>query len=173
MKKFKIITIFIIFVLSFIFHFGYTTFPNILFSVIFPVNESIWEHMKIISTSILVGSIIEYFLLVKNNIKFNNFLISTSISIICGIIIYLIIYLPLEYIFSHSLILAVTILFITFIISENIKHYIMKLNKIKYQNIIGIILITLTYFTFIYLTYNPIKNNLFIDTECNCYGIKN
>lgn len=172
LKKIKFLTIFITFLLSFLFHFGYSLSDNILFSIIFPVNESIWEHMKIITTSVIVSSIIEYFLLIKNNIKFNNYTISTIISIILGIIIYLIIYLPIHYLFGHSLIVAVTILLITFIIIENIKHFIMKLDKIKHQNIVGIILMILLYFIFGYLTYNPIQNDLFIDTECECYGIE-
>jgi len=172
LKKIKFLTIFITFLLSFLFHFGYSLSYNILFSIIFPLNESIWEHMKIIVTSVIISSIIEYFLLTKNNIKFNNYTISTIISIILGIFIYLIIYLPIHYLFGHSLIIAVTILLITFIIIENIKHFIMKLDKIRYQNIIGIILIILLYFIFGYLTYNPIQNDLFIDTECECYGIE-
>jgi len=172
LKKIKFLTIFITFLLSFLFHFGYSLSDNILFSIIFPVNESIWEHMKIIATSVIVSSIIEYFLLIKNNIKFNNYIISTTISIILGIFIYLIIYLPIHYLFGHSLIVAVTILLITFIIIENIKHFIMKLDKIKHQNIVGIILMILLYFIFGYLTYNPIQNDLFIDTECECYGIE-
>ena len=59
MKKIKIIGIFIIFILSVIFHFLYGIFPNYLFSILFPVNESIWEHMKLIVTSTLVFSIFD------------------------------------------------------------------------------------------------------------------
>ena len=172
LKKIKFLTIFITFLFSFLFHFGYNLSDNILFSIIFPVNESIWEHMKIIATSVIMGSIIEYFLLTKNNVKFNNYTISTIISIILGIVIYLVIYLPIHYLFGHSLIVAVTILSITFIIIENIKYFIMRIDNIKYQNAIGLILIILLYFIFGYLTYNPIQIDLFMDPECECYGIE-
>lgn len=168
----KLLIIFITFLFSFLFHFGYDLSNNIVFSIIFPVNESIWEHMKIIATPIIISSLIEYFILIKNNVKFNNYLLGTALSIILSIVIYLIIYLPIHYIFGHSLIISIIILFVVFIISENIKHYIMNLNKIKYQNIIGFILILITYFVFGYLTYNPIKIDLFLDSICNCYGIK-
>ena len=110
MKKIKIISVFVIFILSFISHFMYDIFSNNLFSIIFPVNESIWEHMKLISTPVLIFCIFEYILYKKKDIEFNNFILSYSISIIIGIIFYLIIYLPIHYIFGHSLLVAIIIL---------------------------------------------------------------
>ena len=61
MKKIKIISIFIMFALSFLSHFAYETIPNFISSILFPVNESIWEHMKLLSTPVLLYMIIEYF----------------------------------------------------------------------------------------------------------------
>lgn len=43
LKKIKILAVIGIFILSFLSHFAYEIFPNIIFSFIFPVNESIWE----------------------------------------------------------------------------------------------------------------------------------
>ena len=60
MKKIKTIGVYVIFVLSFISHFMYDILPNPLFSILFPVNESIWEHMKLLVTPVLIFSIIEY-----------------------------------------------------------------------------------------------------------------
>ena len=65
LKKIKVISILGIFILSFISHFMYDLFPNIIFSFIFPVNESIWEHMKILYTSILLYGFIDKYLLNK------------------------------------------------------------------------------------------------------------
>ena len=90
---------------------------------------------------------------------------------ILGIIIYLILYLPIHYIFGHSSIFAIILLFITFIIIEIISYYIMRYREIKYSYIIGIGIIILMYIVFGYLTYNPIENDLFYDTSKNIYGI--
>jgi len=171
MKKIKTIGVFIIFGLSIISHFMYEWFPNIIFSIILPVNESIWEHMKLLVTPVLIFSIFEYIIYRKKNIPFNNFILSYSISVILGIIIYLAIYLPIDYIFGHSAIIAISLLFITFIIIEIISYYIMNYNEIRYSNIIGISIIILIYIIFGYLTYNPIETYLFYDTEKNIYGI--
>ena len=55
-----------------------------------PVNESIWEHMKLIITSSLIFSIFEYYIYKKKEIRFNNYIFSYAISLLLGIIIYLV-----------------------------------------------------------------------------------
>lgn len=171
MKKIKIIGVFIIFGLSFLSHFMYEWIPNKIFSILFPVNESIWEHMKLIVTPVLIFSIFEYIIYRKKNIEYNNFILSYAIAMILGIIIYLIMYLPINKIFGHSMIVAIILLFISFIFTQIISYYIMNYKEIKYSNIIGICLIMLMYIVFGYLTYNPIKSDLFYDTQKKIYGI--
>ena len=53
LKKLKVINIVIVFLLSFLAHNLYKWFPNTFTAIFFPVNESIFEHMKIIATSFL------------------------------------------------------------------------------------------------------------------------
>ena len=172
MKKIKILMFFITFGLAFLCHFMYDWFPNTLFSILFPVNESIWEHMKIIVAPLLISSIIEYFCLKYKEISYNNFIFSYAITSVLGIIIYLIIYIPLEMVFSHSMFLALSILAITFLLCEIISYYILNMKEIKNEKAIGILLIVVIYIVFGYLTYKPIKSKLFFDPENKIYGIK-
>lgn len=171
MKKIKLISVYIIFILSFLSHFIYKLFPNTLFSILFPVNESIWEHIKLIATPVLIYMIVEYIIYRKKNIPYNNFILSYSISIIIGIIFYLIIYLPIHYIFGHSLLFAIALLFITFVIIEYISYKIMNYKEIKYSNLIGILIILFIYIIFGIFTYYPPKNDLFFDIQTKSYGI--
>ena len=171
MRKIKIIGVFVIFILSFLSHFIYEWFSNALFSLIFPVNESIWEHMKLLVTPVLIFSLIEYIIYKKKDINFNNFILSYSISMVLGIIIYLILYLPIHYIFGHSSIFAIILLFIVFIIIEIISYYIMRYKEIRYSNILGLGIILVMYVIFGYLTYYPLESDLFYDTSKNIYGI--
>ena len=60
LKRLKVVSIFGMFILCFLTHFLYNWFPNALFSIFFPVNESIWEHMKMMTSSILIWSVSEY-----------------------------------------------------------------------------------------------------------------
>ena len=73
-EKIKIIGVFIMMCLSFLSHFMYEWCNNFLFSIFFPVNESIWEHKKLLITPVLIYALIEYFIYKNKTIKFNNFL---------------------------------------------------------------------------------------------------
>ena len=59
LKKWKVINVISIFLFSSLFHFIYDWFPTFFTSLFFPVNESIWEHNKIIVVSFLVLAIAE------------------------------------------------------------------------------------------------------------------
>lgn len=170
-KKLKFITFFITFGLTFLCHFMYEWFPNTLTSIFFPVNESIWEHMKMLFTAILLGGLIEIIIIKNKNLKFNNVLFSQFLKAIISIPIFLIIYIPLYYIFGENMIISITIMIITLIIMEFISCYFLHANEIKFQNIISIILIILSYIIFSLLTYYPPKTELFYDKTKNKYGI--
>lgn len=171
LKKIKIIAVFGIFVISFLSHFAYKLLPNLIFSFIFPVNESIWEHMKIIFTSTLLYGIIDYILLKKNNIKYNNFPFQLYFTAISAIPIYLAIYIPLYKLLGENLFISITLLLIVYIISQWISYKILKEKNIKILNILTIPIILASYLGFIYLTYNPIQSYIFYDTANEKYGI--
>ena len=88
-----------------------------------------------------------------------------------AILSYLIIYLPIHYIFGHSSIFAIILLFFIFMIIEIISYYIMRYRNIRYGNIIGLGIIIVMYIIFGYLTYYPIEIDLFYDDSKNVYGI--
>lgn len=170
LKKIKIIGVFAVFLLSFPLHFLYDVFPNFLTSIFIPVNESIWEHMKIIFTAYILYGGVEY-LIFKEKTKWNNYLLQLFIVPLFGIMIYLTIYLPLFNIFGENMIISIVLLFIVVAIEELISYYILSMEEVKNQRIIGIAGIITTYVIFTYLTYNPPKNYLFYDMKNEKYGI--
>lgn len=172
MKKIKIIGIFVIFIISFISHYVYDLIPNFFTSILFPVNESIWEHMKLIATPLLIFAIFEYFYYKKKEIKCNNFLLSYSIGIILGIITYLIIYLPIDALIGHNIIISISLLFLIFVFIQYIVYKLMCYRPISNNKIIGILLVILIYVVFYYFTYYPSKNPIFYDKHNECYGIE-
>jgi hypothetical protein len=171
LKTIKIISIINIFILSFPIHFAYNFMRNIIASIIFPVNESIFEHMKIIFTATLINGIIDYILIKINKIEVNNFLFQLFYTSFIGIPIFLIIYLPENFFIGEYLILTILLLFITYIITGIISYYLLKSKSMPLLNIISIPLIIIIYSIFTYLTYNPPKNYLFYDTLKQSYGI--
>ncbi len=173
LKNIKIISIISIFLLSILFHFLYDLIPNIITSILFPVNESIWEHMKLIFTSTIIFSIIEYLLLNKYNIKHNNYYLSLFFSAVLSFIFYLIIYIPIYNTYGENIFISIFLLFLVIVIFQIFSYYILNLKNNKYLNYLSIVLIILTFIIFIYFTYNPLKNYLFYDIITNNYGILN
>lgn len=172
LKKIKIIGIIVIFLLTVLFHFLYDLFPNIIFSFFFPVNESIWEHMKLLYTGIIVWSILEYYILKKKNIKVNNFIYQTFLTAFSSIPLYLIIYLPLYSLFGENMFISIGLLLLVIIVEEIFSYYLLKDDtKEKLFNKISIVLIILFFMVFIALTYNPPKNYIFYDIKHHGYGI--
>jgi hypothetical protein len=171
LKKSRVIACIGTIILAFIFHFAYEMLPNFLFSIFFPVNESVWEHMKILYSSIVFYGVIDYFLNKKYNIGYNNFFMNIFICSVSSIIIYLAIFLPLYYSIGESMFISIGVMIITFIIVYILSYFILSLDEKDY-NFVWIILTLLGFVIFTYLTYNPIHTQLFFDTKDEIYGIK-
>lgn len=172
LKKTRMYAVIGIFLLSFICHFVFDLFPNVLFSIFFPVNESIWEHMKILFTATLLYSFIDKIILKKLNVNYNNYCLQLFISAFISIPIYLIIYLPIYNFIGENMFVSIFLLLIVYIIMQYISYKIMQKKETKIPNYIFSILIILTYIIFIYLTYNPPQNYIFYDSENEIYGIE-
>ena len=164
-KKITINSI-VIFLLCSLFHFGYSTLPNFFTSLFFPVNESTWEHLKMIFTATLTFTFISD--LIKHNK--NKFTRAYSRSMLT-IIILLILYLPINYIFGENMIVTLIILFISIFISEMITSKISTTDNNKSLNTISLILLIINFIVFALLTYYPIKADLFYDKQSDKYGI--
>lgn len=169
--KFILINTIGIFLLNFLSHFLYNLCPNFITSLFFPVNESIFEHLKMLYTTIIIWGLVEYIIYKKNNISTNNFLFTLFISAILNIIILLIIYLPVYYLIGENLIITIIILLISIFLTQLFTYNIKEKKKVKLLNFLSLILIPIIFFVFAYLTYNPIENDFFLDKEQNKYGI--
>lgn len=158
------------FLLCFFTHFVYTLFPNTFFSIFFPVNESIWEHMKMIYTTILLYGIIDSFVVYKYNEPKNNFILILFGKAIFAILLYLSIYLPFYFRFGEHMFFTLFLLFITLLISTYLEYKARELPSIRYANAVGIFLIILGFLLFGYFTYKPIHSSLFFDPQAEKYG---
>lgn len=173
LKTTRIIGVMGIFILCFLFHSLYELLPNSITAIFFPVNESIWEHQKLLFTSVVVWGIIDYIILQKFKVKYNNFFTSLFVSALTIIPIFLILYLPFYYKIGPKMILNIGIMLIAIIISQIISYFILKSKDFDKLNIISFVLIIISYIILAYLTYKPIKTELFFDTKDEKYGINN
>jgi hypothetical protein len=170
-RKLKIIGVVVAFFLCFPFHFIYDRFPSFVTSIFAPVNESIWEHMKILFGSIILSGVIQKIIVVSKRLEFNNICFSNFVGAISSIPIFLIIFLPIYYNFGHNLVITIIIMFITIVISEYIAYKVMMMKDL-YQENKTILYVVIVYIIFTILTYFPINNNLFIDPITGILGIK-
>lgn len=172
LKTIKIISVFGIFLLSFLSHFVYDLFPNVVSSIFFPVNESIWEHMKILFTTIIMYGVIDYILLRKNNIHFNNFNAQLFFTAFISIPIYLILFLPIYSIIGENVFVSISLMLIVYIIISYISYKMLLSDDFVILNNISVYLIIIMYFIFTYLTYFPIHNYIFYDVNNDSYGLE-
>lgn len=171
LKKIKILSCFTAFFLCFPIHFIYDIFPNTMIAILTPVNESIWEHMKLLFGSLLLTGIIEGMLYQYFDIKHHNLFFNTWLGAFLSIPLYLLFYLPLYLKFGESMLLNLSILFLTIGIIELLQYYVLQLPNYRILNYLSPILIITTYLIFAYLTYYPIHSPLFFDTLDEKYGI--
>lgn len=168
--KLKVFGTILAIIFSFLLHNLYIAFPNFITSIFAPVNESIWEHMKILFGSIILSGIIQKIITMIKKEKINNICFSTFISAVLSIPIFLIMFLPIYYIIGENFIVAITLMIITFIIAEFISYQFTKKEEFKLENLTIFFVIGI-YIIFSILTYHPLKNNIFIDPTTSTYGI--
>ncbi len=152
-------------------HFTYNWSNNNIFIGSFSaVNESTWEHLKLIFFPLLITTLIGYFYIGKD---YSNFLSSQTIGIIISILFIIIFFYTYTGVFGINLSFINILSFIIAIILGNFISYkllgsFFTLNK---KTILTILIIL--FLSFIIFTYAPPKINLFKDPLSKTYGIQN
>ena len=170
-KKFVVINTILTFLVGFFVHNLYNWIPCTI-TTIFPVNESLFEHMKLIYLSPIISSTIIYFIFKMKDLNINNYLFGLIVSTIFNIIIFYLVYLPLYYEFGQSMVMTLSIYFITLILSNYLYYLIIQMNNSKKLNRISFIMIIIIGCILTYFTYHPIKIDFFFDNVHKYYGIK-
>ncbi len=172
-KKVLFIETITIFLSMFLFHNIYNWFPNFLTASFFPVNESLFEHLKLMFTTQIIISLIIYLILKIKRIKFSNYLLGLLVSTIVTISLFFLIYLPIYNRFGENLFLTMSIYLISLIIGNIIFYLISKRKHEFLLNLISLVIISIIAVILIYFTFNPLKNDFFFDSIEEIYGIKN
>ena len=170
-KKIFIIETLAIFFSMFLFHFVYKIFPNFLIASIFPVNESLFEHLKLIYTTQIIVSLIIFIILIRKKKEVNNYFLGLFGSTIINIALFFTIYLPIYNRFGEGIVYTMLIFLVTLIFSEYLFYIMTKKKDNPLLNAISIILIVLGFSILAFLTYNPLHNDFFFDTQEEKYGI--
>ena len=168
--KWEVSGILIIFFWGAIIHEAYKlTGYNKIIALFAPVNESVWEHLKMGSTAVLIFSLIEYFFISDTA---NNFLLGKTFCLyLVPIFIALLHYSYKLILGKHLLILDLLIFLIATTIGQAVSFYI--LNKSQHYltlNRFALLALMLEIAIFIYFTFNPPKMPIFRDGPTGRYG---
>ncbi|QSX05760.1 hypothetical protein JYG23_14015 [Sedimentibacter sp. zth1] len=158
-------------VLGTILHFAYSwSGSNDVVALFSAVNESVWEHLKLLFFPVIAFAIIEYIYYGRN---YNNFICAKFISVLIGMIFIVISFYTYSGIIgSNFVIIDVLIFIISVIITYRLSLKILNSDKYKSKNCnilctIGIMFFISLFFTF---TFSPPKLNLFMDSLTKTYG---
>lgn len=153
------------------FHFLYKYFGKRKWMVmISPVNESLWEHLKLTFYPTLAYSLIQF--LILRDVS-DNYLVADLIGIYVMMLFILITELIYPLILKKNIfILDLLIFLIAICISQLLSYYISTQTNINFPNFISYILILFQTILFIIFSFKPLKINIFKDSVDNKYGIK-
>lgn len=162
-KKYFTITPFIMFVLACGLHFLYDFTGELpLIGLISPINESIFEHTKLIFIPLLIIYSFYYFRN-KEKLDTNRYFFSMLISIILGILLVpMIFYFYTEGFGVESMIFDILITLISLGLSNLLFYNYYNLHNFTFNSKVSITLLTLIYLFYIYATFNIINMPIFI-----------
>jgi len=168
--KFQIISTIFVLTAGVLLHFAYEWSGNNTFVGLFSaVNESTWEHLKLIFFPMIITLIIGSFIF-KND--FSNYICAETIGILTAVLFTIILFYTYTGVIGKNYdFINIAIFFISVIFGEYITYKLTLNNFTCNRYFYTIILILLT-FSFLIFTFNPPKIGLFKSPTDNSYGIQ-
>jgi len=168
-KKWHIAGFIISIVLGVLLHFLYEWSNNNKYVAIFgPVNESLWEHCKLLFWPIFIYSIFEYFCIGK---RYKNYLYAKMVSLYIGVFAIISLFYTYSGIIGQHYFVADMIIFVVSIfISQYLSYRIIVSHK-EMDRFFSFLLIIFLLLCFILFTYYPPEIQLFKDLKTGQYGI--
>jgi len=167
--KFTIFSIVFVSILGTLLHFvfGWSN-NNILVGAFSNVNESTWEHLKLLFYPMLLTTIIGYFYLGKD---ISVFLCARVYGIIISMLFTIILFFTYTGILGTNIsFLNIAIFYIAVILGEYVSYRLM-LTSFNCNNLKAISTLIVLLICFIFFTYLPPRIGLFKDPLTNKYGI--
>lgn len=167
---FQIVSAIFTIILGTILHFTYEwSNENLLVGAFSAVNESTWEHLKLLFFPMLITTIIGYFYIGKN---IPNFICSKTIGIIVAILFTIIFFYTYTGILGTNFAVLNILTFIFSAILGEFIAYKLMFSIFESNNNIAIIFLIILLLSFIIFTYSAPQIGLFKDPVTNTYGIQ-
>ncbi len=149
-------------------HFLYEwTGENRAVGVFSAVNESVWEHLKLLFFPFLIFSIIQYFMTDK---KYKGFFFTKAISALLGMLFVVFAYYTYTRVIGEHYLIVDILLFVVAVALSSYFSY-KKMPSEKVSNLAGILIFIIIAVMFGVFTFSPPEIPLFIDPTNNSAGI--
>ena len=168
-RNYQIFSIIFTFILGTLLHFTYKlSGDNQLVAIFSAINESVWEHLKLLFFPMLLTTIIGYFYFGK---RLSNFLCSKTIGIVVAMMFTVIFFYTYTGILGTNIaIIDITSFFIATIIGE-VTSYLLIINKSNCNNKIAILILVIIFISFVVFTFKTPQIGIFKDPITGQYGI--
>ena len=160
----------IVVMLGFIFHFVYDwTNKSTLIGAFVPVNESVWEHLKLGLWGVITFSFVEYKFLGKT---VGNYFLAKGLGILLISLTILLIYYSYSNFTEKSILaLDITSYIVGVLFCQIVSYKIYQTPNSKIRNVLALCFILLTCIVFAIFTYYPPQQEIFKDSRNNTHGI--
>lgn len=170
-KRFHIISFILVSILGTLLHFTYEWSGESTFVGFFSaVNESTWEHLKLIFFPMLLTTVIGYFYIGKENA---NYICGRTKGILAGIIFIISFFYTYTGVLGENIaIIDIASFFIGVIIAELVSYNIINLENYNCNKTISILSLILLFICFVIFTYNAPNLGIFKDPNAiieTCY----
>lgn len=155
-------------------HFFYQWSSNNFFVGLFsPVNESLWEHMKMVFVPFILFAFLDYYYLRK---VVRNYFFALAKQIFSAIVFILVVFYTYTAIVGDSILLIdISSFVVGIILAKYLGYKILTGSFKKWQfsgiNVFSLIMLLMLGAFFIYATINPPRIKLFNDSITDTYGI--
>ena len=167
-KKTSIFSLLFVLILGTLNHFMYDWFPLTIVGLFTPVNESIFEHLKLTFYPFLLTCIVRYFFL---NDK--DYFLKVALASVTGILTIPIIYYLINIFVTPPAIVNIIIFVIACILQEYVFYSLMNdtFTNFPIGSKEGVIVIITVFLAFSVFTFIPPKFDLILDPVTKTYGI--
>lgn len=167
--KYQIFSFIFVSIFGTLFHFVYEwSGNNPIIGAFSAVNESTWEHLKLIFFPMLITFFIGFFYIGKES---NNFICSKTIGIIISLLFTVVFFYTYTGVLGKNIdVINILTFFIAVAIGEYIVYRLMISNKEFCKNNIAIIILGVLLIMFVVFTYNVPRIEIFKDPVNGKYG---
>ena len=140
-------------------------------AVISAVNESTWEHMKLLFVPMFLFSVVQVCVLGRN---YPNFLAVRAVSILTGLALIPVLYYTYTGVWGQMRDWAnIAVFFLAALGAFLLDFYLLRRNRLSapWQQVLGLIVLWALAFCFVWCTFRPVRIALWRDPLTGTYGI--